>query len=78
MITGYTVGTRVKWNEENAFETGVVMRVYRADADIEVDGEMMHVEVSDKSPAYLVMRDDGGHVVLSHVDVMQQRVNVHT
>jgi hypothetical protein len=78
MIAGFDVGTRVKWNENNAFVTGVVQRVIREPGPIDVDNRPMDIQVTDGSPAYVVAKDNGETYLISHRDLMLDNVNEHT
>ncbi len=78
MITGYEIGTEVKWNQANSLETGVVEAVYRTPTRVVLNGELVQVEVSDGSPTYLILRYDGQHVLLPHQAVMLKSTNSHT
>jgi hypothetical protein len=79
MISGYEPGTEVKWNSIGETLTiGTVAKVYRASTDVELDGEVVHVDVREDSPSYLINRADGGQIILSHHDVMLKEVNEHT
>ena len=78
MITGFQEGTQIKWNRENVLTTGVVKRVFRKSQDIELNGEQVHVEVSEHSPSYLVEHYTGDLVILPHTEVMLKEMNAHT
>lgn len=78
MITGYKVGTEVKWTVLNTFETGIIEAVYYSPTDVVIDRQTFHVAVSNNSPSYLVARPDGSHVVLAHQEVMMNSTNFHT
>ena len=78
MISGYQVGTEVKWNLENTLTTGTIERVFRESDVIEIDGRRLIVNVSRNSPTYLVRHHSGQYLVLPHQDVMLKRTNLHT
>jgi len=79
MITGYTAGTEVKWNEDNSLVTGVIEATYYKPTVVEIEGEPVKVDVSSNSPTYLIHRlDDGRHCIMAHTDVMLKSTNLHT
>lgn len=78
MITGYDVGTEVKWNEENTLTIGTVRQVFRQSGETEVHGQRIYVKVSEESPSYLIQKTDGTYVILPHQDVMLKETNLHT
>ncbi|MCA9912476.1 MAG: hypothetical protein KC496_03985 [Anaerolineae bacterium] len=78
MITGYKIGTDVKWNEENTLTTGVIEQVFYQPTTALVNGQECSIAVSEKSPTYLVRHHDGKQLVLRHVDVMKEHTNHHT
>lgn len=78
MISGYSVGTEVKWNEQGALTTGVIKRVYTNLDEAVKAGEPITAEVHEKSPVYLVERPDGRTLILHHEDIMLNKSNEHT
>lgn len=78
MITGFDVGTQVKWNDENTLTTGVIRKVFYQPETVEVDGQTFRVEVSDHSPTYLVQHHTGELLILPHQAVFLKDMNAHT
>ena len=78
MITGYAVGTRVKWNEQNTFTTGVIEQVFRETQEVDLNGESVLVKVGDDSPSYLIRDHTNRYLILPHADVILKASNVHT
>jgi len=78
MIQGYEIGTEVKWNREDTLTTGHIEQVYHQPTTVELDGETVHVAVTDNSPSYLIRHHTGEHVILPHRDIMMEHTNHHT
>lgn len=78
MISGYEVGTEVKWNSSNSLATGTVEKVFREPEDIEIAGQKLHVGVSENSPTYLIRHQNGEYTILPHRDVFLKHMNDHT
>jgi len=78
VISGYVIGTEVKWNEDNTLTTGVIKDVYRSSAEITIDGQTRLIEVSDDVPTYLIEDHDGNILILAHTDVTLKSSNLHT
>jgi len=78
MILGYPVSTEVKWNEANSLQVGVIQQVFTRPTHIQLNGRMAYVDVSDKSPTYLILTTGNEQVILSHTDVIRKSVNNHT
>lgn len=78
MISGYSVGTEVKWNDNGGLSTGVITRVFVNLDEAVKAGESITAEVSEKSPVYLVERPDGRNLILHHEDIMLNKSNEHT
>ena len=78
MISGYVIGTEVKWNEDNVLTTGIIKEVYRSSTEVNLDGQAKFIEVSDDVPSYLIEDHDGNTLVLPHTDVTLKSSNLHT
>ena len=78
MITGFEVGAKVKWNEENTLTTGVIRKVFYTSQDVEVGGQFQHVEINDNAPVYLVQHHTGDMLLLAHQDLFLKDMNTHT
>lgn len=78
MISGYEVGTEVKWNEDNTLTTGIIKDVYRASTTINVNSKKIMVEVNKDAPSYLIKRHTGDYLVLPHTALMLKSTNLHT
>lgn len=79
VITGYRAGTEVKWNEDQSIATGTIEQVFRESQVVEVDGDQLHVEVSDNSPTYLVRHHNtGAPILIAHRSLFRRHMNEHT
>ncbi len=78
MIQGYEIGTKVKWNDSNSLETGVVEEIFSLPLHYEVNGHTIFINATEDSPYYLIHLSRGGHIVLSHEETMLKQVNSHT
>ena len=78
MISGYVIGTEVKWNENNDLTTGIIKDVYRSSRKVTIDGETKFVEVSDDVPTYLIEDHDGNTLIMAHTEVTLKSSNLHT
>lgn len=78
MISGYDVGTEVKWNDTNSLQVGIIQQVFTHSTHIQLSGKPTHVSVSDNSPKYLILTSDDEQVILPHQDVVRKTVNNHT
>ena len=78
MISGYEVGTEVKWNTANTLTFGSIIEVIRETKSLYVNGQFLNVKVSDNSPTYIIVKSSGELVVLDHREVMLKSTNPHT
>ncbi len=78
MISGYVIGTEVKWNENNVLTTGIIQQVYRSSTEVTLDGQTKVVEVNEDVPSYLIEDHEGNGLILSHTDVSLKSSNLHT
>lgn len=69
MIQGFEPGTSVTWNLNGTLTTGTVRQVIRQSGTVEVNGEPVHVEVSGKTPAYVVEHHTGEETLKHHTEV---------
>ena len=73
MISGYPIGTTVKWDEEEGFCTGIVRGRYYNPGQYEVDGHTIDIEIVEKSPQYAVEDNKKQQViVMPHNKVFKQ------
>lgn len=78
MITGFEIGTEVKWNYEGTLTTGIVEHVFYRPELIDLDGKTVRVSVTDDSPTYLIRHHSGEQFILPHRDVFLNSMNDHT
>lgn len=78
MISGYDVGTEVKWNDNNALQVGVIEKVFTQSQRIQLKDRISDINVGDDSPTYLISTADGEQLILRHQDVMLKSFNHHT
>lgn len=72
MLTGYSVGTEVKWNHDDALHSGTILKVYR-----EFEAQTPDSPLNDGPLNYLILSERGGYIVLPHHDVMAKQTNSH-
>ena len=84
MISGYEIGTQVKWNENGGITTGRIEKVFHRPRLIDLNGIRVRVSVTNDSPTYLIQRDTPApdapndvHVVLPHQRVFLEDANAH-
>jgi len=78
MITGYRVGTEVKWNEQETLTTGIVEQVFHEPGEVVMNGSTVKVEADGDNPVYLIRHHTGDHLLLPHTDVFLKDMNRHT
>jgi hypothetical protein len=70
-MSGYSTGTRVKWNWGNGEAEGEIETVYSEKITRTIKGTEVTREASKDEPAYYIKQDDGDAVLKSHSEVEQ-------
>jgi len=68
-MSGFSKGTRVKWNWGNGIGTGKIETVYTQKTTRKIKGTEVTRDASDADPAYYIKQDDGDAVLKSHSEV---------
>lgn len=68
-MSGYSKGTKVKWNWGNGTGTGEITEVFKDDVTRTIEGSEITRKASSDEPAYMIKQDDGDRVLKSHSEV---------
>lgn len=68
-MSGYSEGTKVKWNWGNGIGTGEIETVYTEKVTRKIKGNEVTRQASSDEPAYYIKQDDGDSVLKSHSEV---------
>lgn len=68
-MSGYSEGTKVKWNWGNGTGEGEIETVYTEDVTRTIKGNDVTRNASEDEPAYYIKQDDGDAVLKSHSEV---------
>lgn len=70
-MSGYSEGTKVKWNWGGSTATGKIAKVYTGKTTLTIKGTEVTREADDDCPAYRIEQEDGDHVLKSHSEVQK-------
>lgn len=68
-MSGYTEGTRVRWNWGNGTGEGEITQVFTKDVERTLKGTPVRRTASEDESAYLIEQDDGDEVLKGHSEV---------
>lgn len=68
-MTGYSNGTKVKWDWGNGSASGKIVARYTQKRTLKIDGTEVTRKASEDSPSYKIEQEDGQEVFKSHSEI---------
>lgn len=68
-MSGFSEGTKVKWNWGEGTAFGLVETVYTEKVTRTIKGNEVTRKASDDEPSYYIKQDDGDAVLKSHSEI---------
>jgi len=69
IMSGYSKGTKVKWDWSGGTGEGTIKTVYTRKTTRKIKGTDVTRKASEECPAYFIEQDDGDTVLKSHSEV---------